>query len=77
MIVRIVATTRNAVVVEVVCTGLLLSVTVVMKIKGPLPVGVPEIVPVDGAIVSPLGRVPEVIDQVYGALPPVAFIVCE
>lgn len=43
---------------------MLLSVTVVVKVKGPLAVGVPEIVPVEGVRVRPVGNLPDVIDQV-------------
>jgi len=46
-----------------VCTGLLLSVTLTVKLEVPLLVGVPEMTPVD-ASVRPAGRLPEVIDQV-------------
>jgi hypothetical protein len=49
---------------DFVCTGLLLSVTVTVKVDIPLAVGVPEIVPVVDAKVRPPGRLPEVIDQV-------------
>ena len=35
-------------------------------------VGVPEMTPVLVAIVNPVGRVPEVMDQLYGVAPPVA-----
>lgn len=63
-IVKVVATTAIAVVAEAAWAGLLLSVTVVVKLDDPLPVGVPEIVPVDALKVSPLGNLPEVMDQV-------------
>jgi hypothetical protein len=46
--------------------------TVTPKEELPLPVGCPEMIPVDGARLSPAGRLPEEIDQVYGAVPPVA-----
>jgi hypothetical protein len=62
---------------DFVCTGLLLSVTVKVKVDIPLSVGVPEIVPVVDAKVSPAGRLPEVIDQVYAGVPPLAVRVCE
>ena len=64
--------TRIAAVVDLVCTGLLLSVTVAVKVEDPLAVGVPDMAPVDDARVSPVGSLPELIDQVYGAVPPVA-----
>jgi hypothetical protein len=49
---------------DLVWTGVLLSLTVAVKAKFPLVVGVPEITPLPAARVSPLGRLPEVIDQV-------------
>ncbi len=39
--------------------------------KLPFAVGVPERRPVLAARLSPAGRLPEVIDQVYGVVPPV------
>lgn len=47
-----------------VWAGLLLSVTVAVKLVAPLAVGVPEIVPVVAARVNPAGRLPDVIDHV-------------
>jgi hypothetical protein len=58
--------------VDVVCVGLEESATVAVKLKVPLAEGVPEIRPVLAARLSPAGRLPEVIDQVYGVVPPVA-----
>jgi hypothetical protein len=55
----------------VVWAGEPASLTVTPILKLPLAVGVPEIRPVD-ARVSPVGRVPEVIDHVYGEVPPAA-----
>jgi hypothetical protein len=49
---------------DFVWTGLLLSLTVAVKLKVPLAVGVPEITPLPPANASPAGRLPEVIDQV-------------
>jgi hypothetical protein len=49
---------------DCVCAGLPLSVTVAVKLKTPLTVGVPEIIPVVAAKVSPDGMLPEVIDHV-------------
>jgi hypothetical protein len=37
----------------------------------PFLVGVPEITPVPGARANPAGKVPEMIDQEKGAVPPV------
>ena len=47
-----------------VWAGLLLSLTVALKLDVPLAVGVPEITPVVAARLSPAGRLPEVIDHV-------------
>ena len=49
---------------DLVCAGLLLSVTVTVKLDVPLAVGVPEIRPVLAPRASPAGRLPAVIDQV-------------
>jgi hypothetical protein len=59
------------------CVGLPLSVTVAIKVDVPLVVGTPEMTPVDGVRVRLAGRLPEVIDHEYGALPPIAFRLCE
>jgi hypothetical protein len=56
--------TTTEVVAEVTWAGLLLSVTVAVKVEVPLVVGEPEIVPVEGLRVNPAGRFPDVIDQV-------------
>ena len=56
---------------------MLLSATVAVKEKVPLADGVPEIVPVADARASPEGKLPEVIDHEYGAVPPLACNVCE
>jgi hypothetical protein len=66
------ATTESVTVAVVVWAGEPASLRVTPKEKFPLPVGFPEMIPVDAAKLSPSGRVPEVIDQVYGAVPPVA-----
>ena len=59
---------------DAVWAGLLLSVTLTVKLDVPSAVGVPEITPVDADSVNPAGSFPELIDQlyVYGAAPPVA-----
>jgi hypothetical protein len=49
-----------------------LSVTVAVKVEVPIAVDVPEIIPVDGVRLKPAGSLPDVIDQVYGAVPPLA-----
>lgn len=54
-----------------VCGDELWSVTVAVKMLVPVPVGVPEIAPEEESD-NPAGRLPEVIDQLYGAVPPVA-----
>ena len=43
-----------------------------MKLNVPLADGVPEIVPVELPSVSPAGREPAMIAQLYGGEPPVA-----
>jgi hypothetical protein len=53
-------------------TGLEESVTVIVTGKTPPIVDTPEIVPVLAARLSPAGKPPEVIDQLYGVVPPVA-----
>jgi hypothetical protein len=47
-----------------VCAGLLLSVTVAVKLEVPVADGVPEMMPVVAARVRPAGRLPDVIDHV-------------
>ena len=67
------AATRERVMVAVaVWAGEPASWTATPKEKFPLAVGVPETRPVEGARLSPAGRAPEEIDQVYGDVPPVA-----
>jgi hypothetical protein len=56
--------TTTAVVAEATCDGLLLSVTVAVKVVVPLVVGMPVTAPVDAVRVSPAGSLPEVIDHV-------------
>ena len=65
------AMTRE-IVADVVWAGLDASLTVTVMGKLPFAVGVPEMRPVLAARLSPAGRLPEVIDQLYGAVPPVA-----
>jgi len=57
---------------DLVCAGLPASVIVAVKALVPVAVGVPESRPVAGASVIPAGRLPVVMDQVYGLVPPVA-----
>ena len=55
--------------------GLALSETPTVKLAVPDPVGVPEMTPLDGPNVSPMGKLPCVTAQVYGAIPPAALSV--
>jgi hypothetical protein len=66
------ATSERVTVMVAVWAGEPASWTVTPKEKFPLAVGVPETRPVEGARLSPAGRAPEEIDQVYGDVPPVA-----
>ena len=43
--------------------GLLLSLTVAVKVEVPFAAGIPEIVPDDGSRLSPAGSLPEVTDH--------------
>ena len=49
---------------EEVWIGLLLSLTVAVKVEGPLAVGLPEIAPVTGFRLRPAGKLPDVMDHV-------------
>ena len=53
-------------------TGLLPSVTRTVKLKVPVAAGVPVIAPVFWLRFNPVGSAPEVRDQVYGPVPPIA-----
>jgi len=57
--------------------GFELSVTRTVKVNVPMVVGFPEIFPVDEASLRPGGRLPPVVDHVYGVVPPVAASVAE
>jgi len=48
------------------------STTWAVKLKEPAVVGVPVMAPVLGFSVKPGGRLPAVIEKVYGGVPPVA-----
>lgn len=52
-----------------------LSATCTVKLKDPAAVGVPPMVPLYR--LNPPGRDPDAIDQVYGAVPPLALNACE
>ena len=57
---------------DALAVALVLSVTLkVMEVGPPAVVGVPEITPLELSD-NPAGKVPEVIVQVYGGVPPVA-----
>jgi hypothetical protein len=59
------AATATDRVTDLVCTGLDESATLKVKLDVPVPVGVPEIMPVEEARASPAGRpVGDVMDQV-------------
>ena len=62
---------------DLACAGLLLSLTVTVKLEVPFAVGVPEMMPLPAARVNPAGRLPEVTDHVYPGVPPLACSVCE
>ena len=55
--------------------GSLTSLTCTVKVHSSLLVGVPLISPVELFKVRPYGRLPLLIDQVYGSVPPVALII--
>jgi hypothetical protein len=55
--------TTSETVVDTLCAGLAESETLTVKLKLPTAVGVPVIIPVAAARLSPDGRLPEVIDQ--------------
>jgi hypothetical protein len=67
------ATRERATVAVAVWAGEAASWTDTPKEKFPLAVGVPEIRPVDVFRLSPAGRLPETKDQMYGAVPPLAW----
>ena len=53
------------------CVGLWLSATRTVKLNVPVVVGVPEIIPVFGAMLRPPGRAPAEMLQVLVPFPPV------
>ena len=53
------------------CAGELVSVTLTVNEDVPAVVGVPPICP-EALSAKPAGRVPELTDQLYGVLPPLA-----
>jgi hypothetical protein len=69
---------REKVAVAVSAVGVEESVTLKVTDAAPIAAdGVPLIAPVLGFSVSPVGRVPELIDQLNWLVPPVATNVCE
>lgn len=62
---------------DALCAGLPASLTATVKMPVPVAVGVPEIRPVDEDRLSPAGRLPLEIDQVYGVVPPIACVMFE
>ena len=62
---------------ESLSAGCCESVTSAVKYDVPEPVGVPLMMPVDGASVSPFGRLPVEMPHVYAGTPPVAVSVAE
>ncbi len=48
---------------DLVCAGLSASATVAVKLKVPLAVGIPEMMPVPGERLRPAGRLPALMDQ--------------
>jgi hypothetical protein len=65
------ATIESVIVADAVWAAELASLTVTPKEKFPLPLGDPETTPLEARL-SPLGRLLEETDQVYGAVPPTA-----
>jgi len=68
--------TASEIFADWVCAGLLESVTVAVKLNDPVAVGVPRMIPVAAVRLSPAGRLlPELIDHLYGVVPPAALSV--
>jgi hypothetical protein len=57
---------------DLVWAGLPASATTTVRLAVTGAVGVPEMIPVDAARLSPAGRLPALIDQLYGDVPPFA-----
>jgi hypothetical protein len=70
------ATVRESDFVAVCAVGVVESVTFAVKLNEPDAVGVPEIVPALDKV-RPAGRAPELMLQLYGAVPPLAANVAE
>lgn len=69
--------TTNVIGTDVFWLGFPPSDTVATKFEVPLAVSVPEISPVVGFRLKPTGRLPDVIDQAYAGVPPLADKSCE
>ena len=63
--------TERVPLVAVFAVGVLLSVTLTVKLEVPALVGAPEIAPLEDRL-KPAGRDPEATTHVYGAVPPLA-----
>lgn len=66
------ATVMLRLLVAVCAAGEVESVTFTVKLNVPDAVGVPEIVPVEAVKLRPVARVPELMLQLYGVVPPEA-----
>ena len=64
MIARVAGAMASDTTTDLVCAGLPPSAIVAVKLAVPIAVGVPEIIPVAEARLSPAGRLPALIDQV-------------
>ena len=71
------ATTESGKVTVAVCADEAESLTVTVTVKLPLAVGVPETTPVAAPRFRPAGRLPPLIDQVKGGVPPLMCTVLE
>jgi hypothetical protein len=74
---RGIAVTVIDIAVEELCAGRSLSRTFAVNLTVPLVVGVPEMTPEGDARLKPAGSAPAVIDQLYGAVPPDVWSICE
>jgi hypothetical protein len=64
VIVRVAGATTSESTADLVCAGLLESLADTVKLAVPVAVGVPEMIPVDGARLNPAGRLPALMDHV-------------
>jgi hypothetical protein len=63
VIVNVAGTTAIDRLTDLLWTGFSVSATVAVRVNVPAAVGVPEMIPSDGTRLSPVGRLPEEIDQ--------------